>query len=150
LLAPLVHLEVEAGTCADWITRLASLGAEDPAKTLRLSRAETKSLAAITALLADPVPVATAAHCNGARAARAVTLLRAAGGDVGRLANMEAEIARGVAAKFPLRAADLIRTGMQPGPALGAALEAARSRWLDSDFSLDREKLLGEALGQGR
>ena len=149
LLAPLVDLEGAAGVEADWITRLAALGAENPAEALRLSRAEAKCLADIRALLAAPVPVAAAAHCNGARAAQAMALLRAAGGDAGGLANLADEIARGVTAKFPLRAADLIKAGMAPGPALGAALEAARTRWLDSDFSLDRLKLLDDALGKG-
>jgi len=149
LLAPLVDLEGAAGVEADWITRLTALGAENPAEALRLSRAEAKCLADIRALLAAPVPVAAAAHCNGARAARAMALLRAAGGDTGGLANLEQEIVRGVAAKFPLRAADLIGAGLQPGPELGAALETARTRWLDSDFSLDRVKLLDDALGKG-
>jgi poly(A) polymerase len=150
LLAPLVDLERAAGVEAGWITRLAALGAENPAEALRLSRAEASSLADIRALLAAPVPVAAAAHCNGARAARAMALLRAAGGDAGGLANLEQEIARGAAAEFPLAAADLIAAGMRPGPALGAALAAARTRWLDSDLSLDRMKLLDGALGKAR
>jgi poly(A) polymerase len=149
LLAPLVDLEGAAGVEADWITRLAALGAENPAEALRLSRAEAKCLADIRALLAAPVPVAAAAHCNGARAAQAMALLRAAGGDTGGLANLEDEIARGAAAEFPLRATDLIKAGMAPGPALGAALKAARTRWLDSDFSLDRVTLVGDALDKG-
>jgi poly(A) polymerase len=149
LLAPLVHLEGVAEVGADWVTRLAALGAENPAEDLRLSRAEAKSLAGIRACLAKPVTVATAAHCSGARAARAMALLRAATGDAGGLANLEQEIARGLAAKFPLRAHDLIKAGMAPGPALGVALDAARTRWLDSDFSLDRTALLAGALGEG-
>jgi len=152
LLAPLVHLEAEAGVATDWITRLAALGAEKSAEALRLSRAETKSLTTIDALLAAPVSTAAAAHCSGARAARAMALLGAAAmaSDANSaLESLEDDIARGLAAKFPLRAADLIKAGMQPGPALGAALEAARSRWLASDFLLDRVKLLDEALGKG-
>ncbi len=149
LLAPLVDLEGKAGVAADWLTRLAALGGAGPARALRLSRAEAKSLAAIRALLATPVPVATAAYRNGARAAQAMALLRAAGGDMGGLANLMEEIARGAAAKFPLRAADLIAAGMPPGPALGAALETARTRWLDSDFSLDRATLVDDALDKG-
>jgi poly(A) polymerase len=148
LLAPLVDLEGKAGVEADWMIRLAALGAENPAEALRLSRAEAKSLAEIRVLLAAPVTVAAAAHSNGARAVQAMALLRAAGGDTGGVTDLKEEIARGVAAKFPLRAADLIKAGMQPGPALGAALEAARTRWLDSDFSLDRVTLLGDALGK--
>jgi len=150
LLAPLVHLEAETGVAADWITRLAALGAENPVESLRLSRAEAKSLAAIDALLATPVSPAAAAHRAGARAATAMAMLRAATGDMAVLSNLDDEIARGLAAKFPLRAADLIKAGMAPGPALGAALEAARSRWLASDFLLDREKLLDAALDNAR
>jgi len=149
LLALLVDLEGKAGAGADWVARLAALGAEGPAEALRLSRAEAKSLAGIHALLAAPLPVATAAHCSGARAAQAMALLRAAAGEAAGLANLQAEIARGLAAKFPLRAGDLIEAGMKPGPALGAALDAARTRWLDSDFSLDRTALLAGALGEG-
>ncbi|MEE8453223.1 MAG: CCA tRNA nucleotidyltransferase [Limibaculum sp.] len=149
LLAPLVDLEGTAGVEADWITRLVALGGENPAGALRLSRAEARSLADIHALLTTPVPVAVAAHGNGARAAQAMALLRAASGDTGGLANLAGEIARGVGAKFPLRAADLIKAGMAPGPALGAALTAARSRWLDSNFSLDRMNLLDDALDKG-
>jgi poly(A) polymerase len=149
LLAPLVHLEGEVGIEADWMIRLAALGAENPAEALRLSRAEAKSLANIRALLAAPVTVAAAAHRHGAQVARAMALLGAANGDADRLKNYKEEIARGAAAKFPLRAADLTGAGMRPGPALGAALEAARMRWLDSDFSLDRNELLGEALEKG-
>jgi poly(A) polymerase len=148
LLAPLVDLEEKAEVEADWLARLAALGAGNPAEDLRLSRAEAKSLAGIHALLAAPVPVAVAAHCHGPRAAQAMALLRATGGDAGGLANVGEEIARGVAAKFPLRAGDLIGAGMKPGPALGTALEAARTRWLDSDFMLDKARLLDEALGE--
>jgi poly(A) polymerase len=148
LLMPLVHLEDAAGTEADWLTRLAALGGVETELALRLSRAEARGLADIRAALAAPVTVAVAAHCHGARAARAAALLRAAGGDAQGLANLKREIARGLGAKFPLRAADLVAAGMPPGPALGKALEAARRRWLDSDFSQGRAKLLDDALNQ--
>jgi poly(A) polymerase len=148
LLAPLVHLEDAAGTEADWLTRLAALGGVETELALRLSRAEARGLADIRAALAAPVTVAVAAHCHGARAARAAALLRAAGGDAQGLANLEREIARGLGAKFPLRAADLVGAGMPPGPALGKALEAARRRWLDSDFSHGRAELLDDARNQ--
>jgi len=142
LLAPLVYVETEAGAGPDWLTRLAAIGGEDPAGALRLSRANARELGEIRALLGEPVPVATAAHDRSARAARAMALLRAAAGDASGLAGLEAEIARGVAAEFPLRAGDLLTAGMQPGPALGAALNAARARWIESDFRLDKRELL--------
>jgi poly(A) polymerase len=149
LLAPLVHVEGEAGAEPDWLTRLAALGAEDPAQALRLSRADVRLLGEVRALVAEPVPVATAAHDTGARAARAMALLQAASGDTGGLRDLEAEIARGVAAEFPLRARDLLAAGMEPGPALGAALDTAKARWIASDFRLDKPALLSAALKRG-
>ncbi len=149
LLAPLVHFEGEAGAAPDWLTRLAALGAEAPETDLRLSRAESRELETVRALIAEPVPVALAAHEHGPRAARAMALLAAAAGDPDRLAGLEAEIARGAAAEFPLKGADLVAAGMQPGPQVGAALDAAKARWIASNFSLDKQALLGEALGKG-
>ncbi len=149
LLAPLVHAEGEAGADPDWLVRLAALGGEDPCGALRLSRAEAKALAALHGLAAEPLPVATAAHGHGARAARGMALLTAAAGDPRLLAGLEAEIARGLAARFPLKAQDLIAAGMKPGPAVGTAMAAARVRWLASDFALDRAALLREVAVKG-
>lgn len=50
--------------------------------------------------------------------------------------------------RFPVSGGDLMRLGMRPGPALGAALERLERAWIDSGFTLDREALLarrGEA-----
>ena len=52
-------------------------------------------------------------------------------------ADLEAEIARGAAAVFPLRAADLDLEG----PALGAALKRLEAAWIASDFALDADEL---------
>ena len=144
LLAPLIHFEAEVGGDADWLVRLAALGGEDAGDSLRLSRADAGALAKINGLLAQPVPIATAAHEHGARAARGFALLSAAMGDTSRPVDVDALIARGLAAKFPLRAADLMAAGVAPGPALGRGLEAARQRWLASGFSLDKAALLAE------
>jgi len=149
LLAPLVHAEGEAGAEPDWLVRLAAIGGEDPGQALRMSRADSKALAALRGLAAAPVPVATAAHDHGARAARAMALLLAAAGDPRLLARLETEIARGCAAEFPLAARDLIEAGLRPGPTLGRALAEARARWLASDFSLDKAALLAEAGKKG-
>jgi len=150
LLAPLVHLEGEAGVEADWLARLAALGGANTGEALRLSRTEAKSLATINALVADPAAPAVAAQAMGARATRAAALLRAAAGDAAALTALGPEIARGLAAEFPLVAADLMAVGYKPGPALGAALEAARTRWIASDFSLDKAALLAGVMREGR
>ena len=144
LLAPLVHLEGESGAPPDWQTRLAALGGEDVATRLRLSRAEEKAQAAIRAALEDPGPAARRAHLHGAGAARAAALIEAATG-APLPPDLDAQIARGTAARFPLEAADLMALGHTPGPALGQALARAHARWLDSGFSLDKAALLSEA-----
>ena len=148
-LAPLVHLEGESGAPPDWLRRLAALGGEAPEAQLRLSRAEAKELETIRSLLAEPLPLAVAAHEHGARAARAMALVAAAGG-APLPANPEAEIAHGVAAVFPLAGADLVAAGLRPGPRLGAALDAAKRRWIESGFALDKSALLGEAVSKGQ
>jgi len=144
MLARLIHVEGQVGAAPDWLTRLAVLGGATPRSSLRLSRAEAGVLAAIRGLLEEPVPVATAAHLHGEDVARAFSLLRATMGDTGRLDGFESEIARGLSAEFPLAAADLMAAGLRPGPALGRALEAARSRWIASGFALDKAALLAQ------
>lgn len=42
---------------------------------------------------------------------------------------------------FPFKSADFTRRGVAAGPALGAALRAARSAWIAADFPADRESL---------
>ena len=49
-------------------------------------------------------------------------------------------IAAGAAARFPLRAADLMPA--YTGPALGAELARLEAEWIASDFTLDRAALL--------
>jgi poly(A) polymerase len=58
---------------------------------------------------------------------------------------MEDAIARGAAAVFPVRAADLMPA--LSGRALGARLARLEAAWIASDFTLDREALL--ALSDG-
>ncbi|RIA47428.1 CCA tRNA nucleotidyltransferase [Dichotomicrobium thermohalophilum] len=43
---------------------------------------------------------------------------------------------------FPLKGADLLALGMQPGPAVGEALRALEQRWIEGDFAADRETLM--------
>jgi poly(A) polymerase len=48
---------------------------------------------------------------------------------------------RWAAPVFPLKAADFIRRGIKPGPALGAVLRAAELAWIEADFPSDRTAL---------
>jgi poly(A) polymerase len=146
-LGPLVHAEALAGAAPAWPRRAAALGALDAARGWRLSRAEDKRLAALAAALDRPAPAAAQAQRFGVEAARDAALLRAAALGVPPPAALEAELARGAAARFPVSAADLAAAGMAPGPALGAALARLKDRWIDSDFSLGAADLLAAPRG---
>jgi poly(A) polymerase len=141
-LAPLVHAEALAGAAPAWPRRAGAIGALDAARGWRLSRAEDRRLTALAAALDAPAPPAAQAQRHGADAARDAALLRAAALRVAPPAELEAEMARGAAARFPVSAADLTAAGMAPGPALGAALARLKERWIDSDFRLGRADLL--------
>lgn len=144
-LAPLIKAEADADSCPDWIARLSALGGADPVAALRLSRAEAMALRRIHQALAEEMPVAQQAWRYGADAARRAALLSLAGS--GTIpANIEAEIARGTASRFPLEARDLMASGMAPGPELGRALARAEKAWLASDFTMEKEALLGQVL----
>jgi poly(A) polymerase len=135
-LAPLVHLEAAAGCAPRWQRRLAALGGRPEwGEALRLSRADVRALEATAAALGDAPAVA--AYRHGPDAARDAALIRAASLGEPPPADLEAEIARGADAVFPLRAADLDLEG----PALGAALKRLEAAWIASDLALDADEL---------
>ena len=137
-IAPLVHLE--QGRPALWLGRLAVLGGDDPTERLRLSRAESRDLAALRAALGGMDSPAVLGWRLGADLGRAALLARAAVLESPLPDNWAAELARGAAAVFPLRAADLPHL---QGPALGAELKRLEQRWLAADLHLSRGQLLG-------
>lgn len=143
-LAPLAASEASAGVRPDWKRRLIALGAapEDAAERLRLSRAESRALAAIAAALEACEPAAWAAYRHGAEAARDAALLRAARERKAPPRSLSREIARGATASFPVSAKDLIDRGAKPGPALGRKLEALEAQWIASDLKATKGELL--------
>ena len=44
---------------------------------------------------------------------------------------------------FPVSGKDLLALGVKPGPAMGERLRELERRWIDSDFTFDRDALLG-------
>jgi poly(A) polymerase len=137
-LAPLVHLE--AGLPPDPIRRLAALGGADPADHLRLSNREAEALAALRDAIGSGDSPAVLAWRLGAARARDALLLRAAVLET-PYAPDEDQIARGAAAAFPVKPADLM-PALQ-GPALGAELKRLQAEWIASDLRLSRTDLLG-------
>ena len=152
LLAPLVHLEGEAGRGPDWLVRLAALGCSEAPERLRLSNVDARELALIREAAESFEPLHARAYRAGARATWGGALLQAAAGatHMGGWVAVAEDIARGANARMPLRARDLTAAGVAPGPALGALLSRLEERWIASGFSLDKAVLLGEALGKGQ
>ena len=137
-LARLIAAERAAGAPPAWLRRAVALGGD--VTGWRLSRAETRALetrrAAAQAAAAGAGP-ARLAHLHGADAARDAALVAGVAD-----AALEAEVARGVAARFPVTAGDLMKAGVPQGPALGETLARLRDRWLDGDMTADRAALL--------
>lgn len=138
----LVRLEAGAGLAPRWQRRLAALGWRDAwGEALRLSKADRRALAATAVALAAGLPPAAAAWRHGPEAAGDAALIRAGALGAPPPVGLEAELARGAAAAFPLRGADLAAEG----PALGAALRRLEGAWLASDLRLDAAALLALA-----
>lgn len=140
-LAPVIHLETEAGRAPDPMLRLAALGGEDTANALRLSRDETKRLAVLRDSAGSGMGAAELGYRHGARLAIGAMLLRAASAGTPAEPGIAQDVQRGAAAVFPVKAADLM-PAIQ-GKAVGERLDALEARWIASDFTLDRDALLG-------
>lgn len=137
---------METGAAPDPIRRLAVLGGADAAAALRLSRAEAKRLATLRDGIEGLAGPAELAFRNGADTARDIVLARAALTGTAPPSALEAALAQGAAAVFPIKAADLMRT--HRGAALGAEMRRLERLWIDSGFALDRAALL-DAVNRG-
>jgi poly(A) polymerase len=136
-LATLIGLE--QGLPPDPILRLATLGGPDPSARLKLSRAEARRLSRLTDAASGPMPDHELGYRLGATDAHAAALLRAARGGP---ASDPTAVAHGAAARFPVRAADLM-PGLS-GEALGARLSALESAWIAARFAPTKSELLSD------
>ncbi len=138
-VAPLVHFEQEAGLPPSPMRRLACLGLNGT-EDLRFSRSDAKALALLAAAIGADAGLAELAWRHGAGLAQDVAVLRAAviGGPLP--SDWQTQIARGAAAEFPIKAADLMPEFQ--GPALGARLAALERAWISSGFQSTRKDLL--------
>lgn len=139
-LPVLVHLEKATQTPPDPIRRLAVLGGADHGDLLRLSRQQARTLATIRNGIDSAQGVAELAWRHGETLARDVVLARAAMLEQPLPVGMGEDLARGAAARFPVRAADL--PGDITGPDIGATLKRLESRWIASGFTQDKAQLL--------
>ncbi len=149
------------GACAftaDPMVRLAALAvrveeeAERLARNLRLSKAERDELVALAraARQLDAgmalVDAKAMLYRVGPKVYRGGVLLawsecRAEANDAGWRALL-ALPDEWEAPPFPLKGADLLALGMQPGPEVGEVLRALEQSWIESDFAADHQTLL--------
>ncbi|PVA10749.1 CCA tRNA nucleotidyltransferase [Pelagivirga sediminicola] len=142
-LAPLVHLEHEAGAAPDAMRRLAALGGDDVRDRLRLSNSDSARLDLLRGEIGAITDASTLGYRHGANAARDILLLRAAMLEM-PLDNAALKAAHvGAGAVFPVTAKDLMPR--YEGAALGARLKTLEARWIASGFALTRQDLLDEA-----
>ena len=138
-LPVLVHLE--AGRPPRWLRRLAVLGGTGLTEALRLSRDESRMVALIRDEIGSLRPPAELGYRHKVELAADIVLARAALTGAPAPDGWQAAVATGAAARFPLRAADLM-PGLS-GPALGARLAELEARWIASGFRLSGPDLLG-------
>lgn len=132
---------------AEWPRRLALLGADDPARDLRLSRDEAKVQDQLSQALARNWSLDEAGYRLGVTLARDVALIRSARGEA-LPDGWQDRIDHAAQAKLPIAAANLI-PDLQ-GPALGRGLRAAETAWIATTFTLAAPALIKTALQAGK
>ncbi|WP_370394778.1 CCA tRNA nucleotidyltransferase [Cognatishimia sp.] len=139
-IAPLVHLEGEAGLAPDAVRRLASLGGDSVSEKLRLSKKQTETLGVLRDEIGSMKSLATVAYRHGADVAHYVALLRAAVFETPLSPDVSASISLGSEAEFPVKAVDLMPDFT--GAKLGKALKTLEASWIASGFTLSKDDLL--------
>lgn len=135
-LPRLIHLEGDMPP--RWLRRLLVLGGNSD--RLRLTRAESRHLGQMHAAIATLQTAAQLGYRLGTDLGADVIVARAALMESPLPPDWQAELRRGGAARFPVRACDLPHL---QGRDLGACLKALEDRWLASDLVLTRKELLG-------
>ncbi|MDT8328992.1 MAG: CCA tRNA nucleotidyltransferase, partial [Roseovarius sp.] len=139
-LGPLVHLESVTDTPPDAIRRLAVLGGQDVTAGLRLSKAQARRLAHLREGALGTMGAAELGYRYGMVEGLDILVLRAAFLEQPLAAGYGDDLAQGSAARFPVKAADLMPS--YRGAALGAQLAKLEKRWIASGFRLGRDDLV--------
>ncbi|MBO9407246.1 CCA tRNA nucleotidyltransferase [Shimia sp. R9_1] len=139
-LAPLVHLEGLAGLAPEPMRRLAALGGQQVAEALRLSKKRARQLETLRNGVESTDSPGALGYLHGVDLAQSIVLLRAALLEMPLMPDALSEVARGAAATFPIRPADLMERFQ--GAALGQRLKQLEARWIESQFTLTAAALL--------
>ena len=122
-----------------WVARLAVLGGE--VETLRLSRGDLAAIKIIREEIGSLRSAQELGYRHGQKRAEQVIRCRAAMLETELPENWKADVAKGAAAVFPVKAAELIEA--YQGKALGEQLRCLEHRWIASGFALTKAELLG-------
>ena len=141
-LAVLMKLEQDARAEPESIRRLAAITPPEVAKTLRLSRAQLRRLTRMRDEAMATTSVAELGYRYGAEGGLHKILLRGAFLEQLWTDDVAQALKQGAAARFPVKAVDLIPPFS--GPSLGAKLAELEARWIASNFTLNREELLAD------
>jgi poly(A) polymerase len=139
-LAPLIHIETQAGAGVDAIRRLAALGGDEMAGLLRLGKAQTKRLARLRDAAVGGMSGAELGYRLKQDEARDALILRCALFEKPWYKTAMQAVMVGTKAQFPVRAKDLM-PGLD-GPELGARLTFLEVIWIASGFTKSKAELL--------
>lgn len=141
VLPVLIHHEQALGMEADPMRRLACLGGDGYMERLRLSKAEARHLGRLSDWRGLPAAPEELGYRLGVREGRDVAILNAASFGQPVPEHLDERLKKGAAAVFPVKPRDLMPE--LEGAALGDRLKDLERRWIDSEFRLSREELLG-------
>ncbi|TCK99887.1 poly(A) polymerase [Shimia isoporae] len=144
-LAPLVYFEQMLDLSPAPMRRLASLGGVGMTEALRLSKRESRVLQDLREGVENTMGPAELGYRLGEEAGVSILLLRAAMLELPFNPAGPAEVARGAAAEFPIRPADLMPD--HAGPALGKALKTLEARWIECGLTATKSELLAHLKG---
>lgn len=139
-LAPLVHLETQAGLQVDALRRLAVLGGQNVDSALRLSNKKARELAELRAGVESTQSPGALGYRHGADIGQSIVVLRAALLETPLMRADLAAAQAGAQATFPISASDLMPD--VTGPDLGVALRRLENLWIASEFRLSKLELL--------
>jgi hypothetical protein len=139
-LAPLIHVESLWDLSPDSIRRLAALGGTVVEKTLRLSKAQARLLMQYRDGIGSMAGAGELGYRLGTDVAKGIVALRCAYSGSPPVNEMLDRVMAGSAAKFPIKASDLM--DVFSGPALGKRLKELEAEWIASNFTKTKEQLL--------
>ena len=139
-LAPLIHVESLWDLSPDPIRRLAALGGTGVEKTLRLSKAQARLLMQYRDGIGSMAGAGELGYRLGTDVAKSISALRCAYSGSPPANEMLDRIIAGSAAKFPIKASDLM--DVFSGPALGKRHKELEAEWIASNFTKTKEQLL--------